>query len=79
MRKKSKFDMSVINTVREMRLRRKLTQDDIAEFINSSRGFVGQVESSNSRSRYSVDQLNRIALGMNCSPRDFLPEKAVKG
>jgi transcriptional regulator with XRE-family HTH domain len=78
MAKKSKFEIFVIDKVRKMRLERDLTQDDIADFIDATRGFVGQVESPKSNSRYSLHHLNSIAIGMKCSPRDFFPEKPLR-
>jgi transcriptional regulator with XRE-family HTH domain len=78
MGKKTKFEISVIDKIRKMRLDRNLTQDDIADFIDATRGFVGQVETPNSNSRYSLNHLNSIAAGMKCSPKEFLPEKPIR-
>lgn len=60
-----------------MREEKKLTQDDIAAILDISRGFVGQIESPNSSSKYSLEQLNELALEFRCSPRELIPEKAV--
>ncbi len=46
MAKKSKFEIEVIDKVKELRLKKNLTQDDIAMFLNASRGFIGQIEKS---------------------------------
>lgn len=77
MAKKSKFEIAVIDKIREMRLKKKLTQDDLAMFLNTSRGFIGQVESPNSGSKYNLNHINKLAQEMNCSPQDFFPEKSV--
>jgi transcriptional regulator with XRE-family HTH domain len=77
MGKKSRFEIAVIDRVRDMRIRKDLTQDDLAFFLNTSRGFIGQVESPNSSSRYNLNHLNKLAQEMGCSPRDFIPEKPV--
>jgi transcriptional regulator with XRE-family HTH domain len=74
---KSKFEMAIIEKAKAMREERRLTQDNIAAMLKISRGFVGQVESPNSASKYSLNQLNRLALEFGCSPKDFIPEKAV--
>jgi transcriptional regulator with XRE-family HTH domain len=71
---KSKFDIEVINRVKEMREKKGLTQDDLAYFLDTTPGYIGQVESPGSRSKYNLNHLNRLAFEMKCSPRDFLPE-----
>ena len=70
---KTKFQLEVINLVKEIRTQKNLSQDDIAFFLNVSRGYIGQIESVNSPSKYTLDQLNKLALDMKCSPKDFMP------
>ncbi len=77
MGKKSKFENAVIDKVKQMRISKDLTQDDIAMYLNVSRGFIGQIESPNSPSKYSLDHLNKLAIEMDCSPKDFFPEKPM--
>ena len=77
MAKKSKFEIEVIDKVKELRLKKNLTQDDIAMFLNASRGFIGQIESPDSASKYNLNHLNKLAQEMGCSPKDFIPEKPV--
>jgi transcriptional regulator with XRE-family HTH domain len=77
MPKKSKFETAIVERVKSLREERKLSQVDIAVILNISVGFIGQIESPNSASKYSLDELNRLALEFGCSPRDLLPEKAV--
>lgn len=71
---KSKFDLAVINLVKQIREEKGFTQDDLAEFLDTSPGYIGQVESPATRSKYNLNHLNRLALEMKCSPRDFVPE-----
>ena len=75
---KSKFEIAVIDLVKEMRIKKQYTQDDIAIFLNSTRGFIGQIESPNFDSKYNLDHLNKLAAEMGCSPKDFLPEKSIQ-
>jgi len=75
---KSKFELAVIDLVKEMRMKKHLSQDDIALFLNSTRGFIGQIESPNTDSAYNLDHLNKLAQEMGCSPKDFLPDKPIK-
>lgn len=70
---KTKFQLEVINLVKEIRIRQDLSQDDIADFLDVSRGYIGQIESVNSPSKYTLDQLNKLAVDMRCSPKDFIP------
>lgn len=77
MAKKSRFEIEVIDKVKELRLKKNLTQDDIAMFLNASRGFIGQIESPDSASKYNLNHLNKLAQEMGCSPKDFIPEKPV--
>ena len=77
MGKKSKFELAVVDKVREIRLKKNLSQDDIADFLNTTRGFVGQVESPNTPTKYNLNHLNKLAQEMECSPKDFMPEKSV--
>ena len=75
---KTKFQYEVIQLVKAKRESKDLTQDDIADALKVSRGYIGQIESSNSSSRYTMDQLNSLALFFKCSPKDFIPEVPIK-
>jgi transcriptional regulator with XRE-family HTH domain len=75
---KTKFQYEIIQLVKAIRESKSFTQDDIADALKVSRGFIGQIESPNSSSRYTIDQLNSLALFFKCSPKDFLPEAAIK-
>lgn len=74
---KSQFDLYVSNAVRKMRIAKDVTQADLAYEIGVSDGFISQVESPKSPSKYNLNHLNKIARYLNCSPRDFLPEKPL--
>ena len=72
---KSKVDTYVIDKVREKRLERNLSQEELSIKAGfRSNGFVGQAESSNYTKRYNIQHVNKFAQIFNCSPRDFLPE-----
>lgn len=76
--KKTKFEIAVIDRVREIRNDKDLSQDDIAAILGLSRGFIGQIESPNSPSTYNLNHLNRLAYEFDCSPQDFLPGKYIR-
>lgn len=75
---KSEFDVLVIENVKRLRIELKISQAVLAVKLGVSDAFVGQIESPKSRSKYSIEQLNRLANIFECSPRDFLPEKSIK-
>jgi transcriptional regulator with XRE-family HTH domain len=70
---KSKFDQAVVDRVKAMRASRNLSQDQLAVYLDVTRGFIGQCESPFERSKYNLNQLNRLAYEMKCSPREFIP------
>ena len=75
--KKTKFELHVINKVRDRRIELHLSQDDLAFYLNVSRSFIGQVESPNYPTKYNLNHLNILAKELRCSPKDFLPEESL--
>ena len=76
--KKTKFDIAVADKVREMRTTKGFTQRYIANVLGVTAGFIGQVESINSETKYSLSQLNRLAKEFDCSPQDFIPKRFIE-
>ncbi|UJP64884.1 helix-turn-helix domain-containing protein [Mongoliitalea daihaiensis] len=76
MGKKSKFDIAVVDHIRELRISKGYSQDDFAAFLETSRGFIGQIESPLSPSKYNLNHLNRLAFEMKCSPKDLIPDQS---
>jgi transcriptional regulator with XRE-family HTH domain len=74
---KSKIDWYIVNQVRQMREDKELSQDDIALHLNLSKGYIGHIESPNFIAKYNTGHLNELAKLFKCSPKDFLPEKAL--
>ena len=75
--KKSSIDWYIVNKVRDLRINRGMSQEELAIHLGISRGFIGHIESPEFVSKYSMVQLNEIAKIFKCSPRDFLPEKPL--
>ena len=71
----NKIDQFVIDRVREIRLTKGISQAELADQIDLSRGFIGDVENPHHRAKYNLKHLNKIAIAFNCSIRDFFPEK----
>lgn len=74
---KNKIEEVIVQNTVAIRKAHKKTQRDIANILNVTAGYIGQVESVNSPSMYSYAQLNELAKFFKCSPKDFMPEKAV--
>ena len=71
---KTEIEQFVIDKIKEVRIQKGYSQDDIAIFLDTTRGFIGQVESPNHTSKYNLNHINKLAIELNCSPKDFLPE-----
>lgn len=70
---KSDIDLFVINRIKEKRKELNVSQRSMAAILDCTAGFIGQVESENSDTKYSVHQLYLIAKDFECSPADFFP------
>lgn len=75
---KSEIDSFVINKVRERRVHQKMSQSELATRLDVSDGFIGMVESLKYPSKYSVEQLNRLAIILKCSIKDFMPDAPIQ-
>lgn len=76
--KKSEIEQYVIDKIKEIRIDKGFSQEDIASILDTSRGFIGQVESPHYAAKYNLNHLNILALEFSISPKNFLPEKAIK-
>ncbi len=70
----SKIDRYAIKKVRERRIALNYSQADLSYELEVNTGFVGQVESDKTTTRYSLERLNQLAGILNCSIYDFLPK-----
>ncbi|WP_029275275.1 helix-turn-helix domain-containing protein [Pedobacter borealis] len=74
---KSEIELFVISKAKALREQANLSQSELAFKLDVSNGFIGQVESLNSPSKYNLDHIDKLAVIFNCSPKDFLPETTV--
>lgn len=74
---KSEIELFVISKAKALREQVNLSQSELAFKLNVSNGFIGQVESPNSPSKYNLDHIDKLAVIFNCSPKDFLPDKNI--
>ena len=57
--------------VRQLRLKKKLTQEELAERAGISTSFLGHIERGSRR--MSLDSFCRIARALDCTANDLLP------
>ncbi|MCW3091418.1 MAG: family transcriptional regulator [Ferruginibacter sp.] len=74
----SPIEQYVIDFVRKLRSDKKITQEDIANILEVSRSYIGDIESPNTRAKYNMTHVNALADYFNMSPQAFFPEKALK-
>jgi len=73
----SDIEKYVIDKVKEMRLSKGISQANLARLLDVSEGFIGNIENPNYRDKYNLNHLNELAKILECSPKDFLPEKPL--
>ena len=76
---KNKIEEMIVKNTIATRKKNKKTQRDVANALRVSPGYVGQVESVNSPSMYTYDQLNKLAIYLKCSLKDFMPQEPLEG
>ena len=74
---KTKIEFFVIDEVRKIRIKCNLSQSELAYRLGVSPGFIGKVESQNSRSKYNLNHINKLSEIFNCIPKYFLPNKKL--
>jgi transcriptional regulator with XRE-family HTH domain len=77
---RSAIEQYIIDRVREKRVEKKMSQAELAFKLGfESSSYVGEIESTkpDSIKSYNIDHINEIAKILECSPKDFWPEKPV--
>lgn len=74
---KTAFEWEIVKLVKKKRGEKGVSQAKIAKALNVTSGYIGQIEIKSNSSMYKYDQLNKIAILLNCSPQDFIPEIAL--
>lgn len=69
------IEQYVIDKVKEMRQEKGISQAALAQLMEVSEGFIGNVENPKYRAKYSLYHLGLLAKILQCSPKDFLPDK----
>jgi len=67
----------IISKVREIRESKGIKQEALSLAIEKNISFISQIEAPSKKSKYNVIHLNLIAKALDCSPKDFWPEKPL--
>jgi transcriptional regulator with XRE-family HTH domain len=73
----SPIEQYVVATVKKKREEKGYSQKELAYLLDTSIGFIGNVENPKQRAKYNLNHINELAKIFECSPRDFLPEKSL--
>lgn len=74
---KTKFDLQIVDIVRKKRLELGYSQEQLANMLGVSNGFIGKVESNKFSSKYNLNHINKLSNILQCSPRDLLPNNST--
>lgn len=72
----SEIEIYIIQRVKTIRKEKGLTQEQLSLKLDKGVGFIGDIESSK-KAKYNIKHLNEIARVLECSPKDFWPEKPL--
>jgi ribosome-binding protein aMBF1 (putative translation factor) len=67
----------VIIRVKEIRERKGLSQVSLSLAIGKSTTFISDIEAPSKKAKYNIKHLNEIAKILECSPKDFWPDKPI--
>lgn len=70
------IDRYIIDKVRARRMELGYSQAHLSFLLNKSDGYISKFESHLRGKHFSTRMLNELAKVLECSPKDFMPEKA---
>lgn len=73
----SEIDKYIIKKVREVRESKGLSQVSLSLSLGKSTTFISDIEAPSKKVKYNVKHLNDIAKILDCSPKDFWPDKPL--
>ena len=68
----SNIEQFVIDRVRDSRFKLKISQTSLAQLLDVSDGFIGNVESPNHRAKYNLNHLNELVRIFESTSMDIL-------
>ena len=75
---KHSLEQYVIDVSIKLRKEHNLTQQDVANILNTGNAFIGNVENVKRPAKYNLRHISLLAEFFKISPSDFSPEKAFK-
>ena len=75
---KSEIEQFVIDKVKQFRVSKGFSQSDLADLLDVTPGFIGQVESPKYDAKYNLNHINSFSQIFNCKPSDFLPDEPLR-
>ena len=73
----TKIDTYIISRVKEKRIKKGFSQSQLAFEMELPTSFIAMIESGKYNKKYNSAHLNELAKILECSPKDFLPEKPL--
>ncbi|MEC5144885.1 HTH cro/C1-type domain-containing protein [Chitinophaga sp. 180180018-2] len=73
----SAIDRYIIDKVKELRTAKGYSQEHLSGLIGKAEGYIGNVESPKRGKHYNTKILNELAKALECSPKEFWPEKPL--
>jgi ribosome-binding protein aMBF1 (putative translation factor) len=67
----------VIGRVKEIREKKGMSQVSLSLALGKSTTFISDIEAPSKKAKYNVKHLNEIAKILECSPKDFWPDKPL--
>lgn len=62
---KTKFQIEIINRIRDLRIKNKVSQTKLADYLNIGSGQIGNIESPKFKHKYTLKQLYLISEMFN--------------
>ncbi len=67
----------VIKKIKELREKKEFTQVSLSLALGKSTTFISDIEAPSKKAKYNIKHLNDIAKILECSPKDFWPDKPL--
>ncbi|MEZ7496592.1 XRE family transcriptional regulator [Leeuwenhoekiella aequorea] len=75
--KLNEIELFIIAKVKDLRISRGFSQENLSLQLNKGVGFIGDREAPSKNAKYNVRNLNDIAKVLKCSPKDFWPDEPL--
>lgn len=76
---KTELEEYIISRIRDKRKEKNLTGEQLSLRLGLNNGFIAENEAPSKSTKYNIFHLNEIARILECSPKDFWPDKPIEG